>query len=103
MTCGIHQNDIGTQIKVCIKDCDSVVIDISLASTKQILLKKPSGTTLTKTANFVTDGTDGLIYYSVESGDLSEVGTWKIQGIVTIGGNTWHSSFESFRVYRNIS
>lgn len=103
MTCGIHQNDIGTELQICIKNCSNVVIDISTATTKQIILKKPSGATLTKTASFVTDGSDGLISYLTISGDLDEVGTWKIQGIVMIGGNIWHSSFESFRVYRNIS
>ena len=102
MTCGIHQNDIGTVIKVQISDCSDVAIDVSAADTKQIVFKKPSGELVTKTASFFTDGTDGIISYTIISGDLSEIGTWKVQGIVTIGSNTWHSSFESFKVYRNL-
>ena len=102
MTCGIHQDDIGTEIKVQFVDCSEVPIDISLASTIQIVLKKPSGASLTKNATFLTDGTDGIIYYTIIAGDLDEVGTWKIQGIVTIGSYIWHSNFESFKVLRNL-
>lgn len=102
MTCGIHQNDIGTTLLVTICDCSNNAIDISTADTKQIVLKKPSGSTLTKTATFITDGSDGKIQYVVQSGDMDEVGTWKVQGVVTIGAYTWHSNFESFKVYRNL-
>lgn len=102
MSCGIHQNDIGTTLLVTICDCSNNAIDISSADTKQIILKKPSGSTLTKTAVFTTDGSDGKIQYVIESGDVDEVGTWKIQGKVVIGSYEWHSNFESFKVYRNL-
>ena len=59
----IQQNDIGTKFLVTIKDGDSAV-DISGASTKQIIIKKPSGETLTNSASFNSDGTDGKIYYN---------------------------------------
>jgi hypothetical protein len=102
MLCGIRQNDIGTELQVQINDCNEVVIDVSAASSKQIILKKPSGAMLTKDADFVTDGTDGLLSYVTQSGDLDEIGTWKIQSSVSIGGNVWKSSFKSFKVHRNL-
>lgn len=102
MTCGIHKDDIGTTIIVTVCDCNSAAIDISTADTKQIIFKKPSGANLTKDADFVTDGNDGKIQYIIQEGDIDEVGTWKIQGIVTIGAYTWHSNFESFKVHRNL-
>ena len=43
----IHLNDIGTKFLVTVKDGSSVV-NVSTASTKQIIIKKPSGATLTK-------------------------------------------------------
>ena len=57
----IHLDDVGTKFLVTVKDGSSVV-DISSAGTKQILIKKPSGTKLTKTATFNSDGTDGKMY-----------------------------------------
>jgi len=102
MTCGIHQNDIGTVIKIQINDCNDSAIDISTATSKQIVFKKPSGATLTKTAGFFTDGTDGIISYTIASGDFDEIGSWKVQAIVVVGAYTWHSSFESFKVHRNL-
>jgi len=102
VTCGIHQNDIGTTIKVQISDCNDTAIDISAADVKQIVFKKPSGASLTKTANFTTTGVDGLIEYVVAAGDFDEVGTYKIEAVVTVGSYIWHSNFESFRVYRNL-
>ena len=99
----IHQNDIGTEIRVKVVDGDGVVVDISTATAKQIVFKKPSGATLTVNAAFVTTGVDGLLKYVIVSGDISEVGTWKVQAVVTIGTYVWHSNFESFRVYRNLS
>jgi hypothetical protein len=84
-------------------DCDGTAVDISGATAKQMVFKKPSGTTLTVSADFVNTGTDGLIKYMIVDGDFSEVGTYKAQAIVTVGGYIWHSNFESFRVYRNLN
>ncbi len=97
----IHQNDIGTKFLVTIKDGDSAV-DISGASTKQIIIKKPSGTNLTNAASFNSDGTDGKIYYNALSGDLDETGTYKIQGKVVIASGTFYTDIQSFKVHRNL-
>ena len=97
----IHQNDIGTKFLVTIKDGDSAV-DISAASTKQIIIKKPSGTTLTNAAAFNADGTDGKIYYNAVSGDLDETGTHSIQGKVVISAGTFYTDIQSFKVHRNL-
>jgi hypothetical protein len=98
----IHVGDIGTQFVVEVKD-GSTAVDVSSATTKQILIKKPDGTLLTKTAGFFTDGTDGKLTYSTISGDLSIAGTWKIQAYVIIGGSEWHSDMQSFKVHRNLT
>ena len=56
----IHLNDVGTKFLVTIKDGSSAV-NISSASTKEIIIQKPSGTKITATATFDSDGTDGKI------------------------------------------
>lgn len=102
MSCGIHINDIGTEIRITITDCNGVAIDISNATSLNLFFKKPSGESITKTGSFVTDGSDGLIKYIVQSGDINEIGTWKIQVEITANNGTWSSSFESFKVHRNL-
>ena len=97
----IHLDDIGTRFEVTIKD-DGVVVDISSATTKEIIFKKPDGNTLTKNADFVNDGTDGKIDYSTVSGDLNLVGIWNIQAKVVLAGGTWSSEVQEFQVFENL-
>ena len=97
----IHVGDIGTVFSVTVKD-GTTVVDISNASTKQILLQDPDGTTQTKTAEYETDGTDGVIKYTTVSGDLTLAGTWKIQAKVVITAGTWNTDVQEFKVYANL-
>ena len=97
----IHQNDVGTQFLVTVKDGSSAV-NISSATTKQLIIKKPSGTKLTKAAAYSTDGTDGKIYYNTVADDLDEAGTYKLQGKVIISDGTFYTDITTFKVYRNL-
>ena len=102
MAANIFQNDIGTAFIATIINEDGDVIDISTATVKQIIFKKPSGTSVTQTASFYTDGTDGQIVYASVDGDLDETGTWKLQGAITMSSGSWHSSIVSFSVSCNL-
>lgn len=102
MACEVHINDIGTALRLNVLDCNDAALDISDATSIDIVLKKPSGTSVTKTGSFVTDGSDGVIQYVVESGVIDENGSWKIQGVVTVNDYQWHSSIKTFKVSRNI-
>lgn len=97
----IRVDDIGTIIELVIEDA-GVVVDISLATTKQIIFYPPSGPFVTKTAEFSTNGTDGKIRYALVEGDLDEGGVWKVQGRVTLPTGTWRTNIDSFRVYTNL-
>jgi hypothetical protein len=103
MACSLRLNNIGVLIKVTINDCgtDSAV-DISTATTKQLIFTKPSGTKVTKSASFFTTGTDGILTYTTVSGDLDEIGTWQFQGYVVIGTNEFTSTIDTFKVERNL-
>ena len=96
----IHLNDVGTQFKLTIADAGSVV-DVSSA-TKTITFRKPDGTCFSKTASNFTDGTDGIIHYITESGDLDTTGTWKLQAFIDFGATEFYSDIHSFRVHKNI-
>jgi len=97
----VHKNDIGTAFRVTVQDGDTVV-DVSGATIKQIIFQKPSGTTVTQTATFVTDGTDGQIQYVTVSGDLDEAGKWIMQGYVVLAAWQGHSDMYQFEVYENL-
>lgn len=94
----IHVGDVGTQFTITILDQDDVAVDLSGYSTKQLIFTKPGGTSLTKTASFATDGTDGIIQYTSIAGDLDEAGIWQIQAIL----NSFHSNIGTFTVHRNL-
>lgn len=98
----IHVADIGTVVEITVKE-DSTIVDLSGATTKQIVFMKPTGSTLTKTASFVTDGTDGKIKYATIAGDLDVHGDWKVQAILVFPSGTWHSSAHDFQVHENLS
>lgn len=83
------------------EDCEA--IDISGATNKVIYFTKPSGETLTKTALFVTDGTDGQLHYVAVDDDLDEAGMWRIQAYVEMGsGSSYYSLIKTFKVYCNL-
>ena len=99
----VHVDDIGTHFEISLKECDEI-LDVSSASAKQIIFKKPSGTILTKTAVFKTDGTDGIVKYVSIADDLDESGRWKMQAKITFPtGDSWSSEVTSFKVYTNLS
>ena len=101
MACEIHLNDIGTEFRITIIDCASAAIDISSATSLNMIFKKPSGTTVTQTAT-AYDATNGILTYTTVDGDLTEIGTWKIQAQVVATNGTWKSEFKSFKVHRNL-
>lgn len=93
-----HVGDTGTSLRILFEDENEAVLDISAASTKEMLLKKPDGTLITLTGIFVTDGTDGLIEFITLSGTFNIPGRWKIQGHIISGGSDWHSTTDNFKV-----
>ena len=95
----IHVGDIGTKLRVTIEENDAPV-DLTGATTLQILLKsEPDGTLKTFTAT-VEDAVNGIIYYTTASAsDLDVHGLWKIEGRVQLAGGDWKTSIDTFMVY----
>jgi len=96
----IHVGDIGTVLTTTIYD-GSTIVNIS-AATLTWMFKKPSGVVVTKAGVLVTDGTDGQVKYTVESGFLDTAGTWNYQVKVVDGSNLWYSDINEFKVYKNV-
>lgn len=101
-TSEIHIGDVGTAIRATIKDEDDVAVDVSAATTKQLIFEKPDCTEVTKTATFYTDGTDGIIQYLTETSFLNMAGVWRVQAYIVLSGGEWKTDIYEFRVYKNI-
>jgi hypothetical protein len=97
----IHIGDIGTVFEITITDCTAAV-DISTATDMSIVFRKPDGAIVEKTAEFLTDGTDGKLAYTTVDGDIDQKGTWKIQAKVVMPSGAWSSNIDSFKVYENL-
>ena len=78
----IHVGDIGTIFRLTIKDPSGEPIDVSTATTKYIYFLKPDGSKVAKTAEFYTDGEDGIIQYTSIEDDIDTPGNWGVQGWV---------------------
>ncbi len=84
--------NVGTIYRATIKDQDNVVVNVSGASTKEIIFKKPGGTLITRAAAFTTNGTDGKIEYKTVTGDIDEAGTWEWEPhVIVSAGNEWRA------------
>lgn len=98
----IHVGDTGTVFEITIKD-DMSVVDVSGATTKQIFFLKPDETVLTKTAAYVTDGSDGKIKYISLADDFDAEGAWGIQAYFVLASGSWKTDIIKFRVYGNLA
>ena len=78
------------------------VLDVSSATTKQLIIKKPNGVKITGDASFQTDGTDGLIYYRTVAGDLDQAGTYNVQAYIEMPSFSGYTTPTSFQVASNI-
>ena len=98
----IRVGDIGTVFYGTILDQDSTVLDISTATTKQLIMLLPDGTKLEKTATFYTDGSDGKLQYTIASGDLSIPGVYRLQWYIVMPSGSWKTDIKTMKVYSNL-
>lgn len=82
----IVAGDYGQVIKLTFIDTDTdLAADISGYTTSQsMIFEDPDGTQTTKTAAFDSDGTDGIIKYTVDA-DFLTAGQWRVKGQVASG------------------
>lgn len=102
MTINVRVGDFGTIFETTVVDEDEVVQDISSASTKNMIFRKPDGTVVTQTTALSTDGTDGKCRYTTVDGDIDMAGEWQRQVHIAVGGGEWHTSITVFDVDENL-
>lgn len=74
---GITVDDFGYSIQLTIVQ-DGTAQDISSYTTRRFVFVAPDDIETTKTATFATDGTDGVLTYTVEEGFIDQVGIWSV-------------------------
>jgi hypothetical protein len=98
-----HIGEIGLEIQFQLLDENGSILDVS-GTTVTILIHKPSGVYISKSASFLTDGSDGLIRYATQSGDLDESGEYQAQAkIEWAGGVLLYSGEIEFSVSKTIA
>lgn len=102
---GIHQSDKKTTLTATVVDDNGDAVDISGATTMTFVLEKPDGTVTTKTASFLTDGTDGIVKYDTVTDDFDVSGLWHFQAYIDIstGDTVFHTDIEQFEVKTNLN
>jgi len=98
-------NDIGVDFVMTIVDQAGVPVDVSSQTTLEICFRREDGSSFARDAEFVGDGTDGVVRYKSVSGDLDKKGTWEFQAHVILPGppvEDFHSTIDTFEVEGNI-
>jgi len=101
MNTDIHLGDIGTVMIATIKDGDAIV-DVSSATTKSLIFRKPDGVVVTKPAVFSTDGADGQIQYTADAAFFDQANKWRMQALIVMPSGTWKSDAITFNVADNL-
>lgn len=98
---GIVAGDYGQVMELTYIDIDTgIAADISTYSDtiRLIFTKAENGTPTNKTATFVTDGSDGKVQYTTESGFLT-AGIWFVRGqVINTGTAVLSTAKVEFRV-----
>jgi len=99
----IQAGATGMVITLTVQDEAGVAVNLTTATTTEIILKPPQGFALTKTASVVSPATDGKIRYVTESGVINPPGKWKAQAhVVLSGGSEYWSTIFEFQVGANL-
>ncbi len=102
MCTDIHVNDFGVVFQATVKDEEDAVVNISGSTSLLLRFKSPDSTLYSKSASISTDGTDGVMEYTAESGLFNVSGQWQVQGYVLLPDGQWSTSVTQFFVQKNL-
>lgn len=81
----VRVGDVGTVFEIVVTD-EGGPVNIQFANTREFIFGKPTSGFITRPAQFVTDGTDGRLFYVSVPGDLDVPGVWRMQARVEVPG-----------------
>lgn len=82
----LYEGAVGVVIEYTVLDSSGQPLNISAASSKKLIFRKPDRVILEKNADFVTDGSDGKLKYTTVEGDLVPHGNWRAQADIIVPG-----------------
>jgi len=91
----VFTGSVGVVLELIVEE-NGAAVDISAASNLKMVLVKPDGTRIEKTAVLSGTGTDGKMRYTTIAGDLDQAGEWLYQGSLTVG--TWSGVTDVLRM-----
>lgn len=97
-----HVLDVGSQLRLRVKNQAGEVVSLAMATKKEIWLKKPGRIYVKEDATFATDGTDGILMYTFDADDLATPGIWLAQVYVELPSSNLHSSHFEFVIEKNL-
>lgn len=93
----IFTGDVGTVFEVSIKENNDIV-DVSGIESILYVFTRPGGSTITKAGALKTDGQDGRVVATIEDGDFTIAGLWKLQLTLEFSYGKWRTSEIQFNV-----
>lgn len=96
-----RQNDI-VNIAFRVYDLEGDLLDLSEADVKKFYILKPDRTVFSANATFYTDGTDGILLYTSESGHFDQLGIYEFQVYVEINGAALTSRKRKIKINRKL-
>lgn len=99
----IHVGDTGTVIEFTVTDQDGMAMNLSTYDALRILIGRPDGTTLEKTAVLTSSGTDGKMRYVSVADDFNTQGTYHLQGLIDLPSGLWHTEVVKQKVLANVA
>lgn len=100
-----QKGDCGFNIDITVVDENDAAVDISLATTKNMIFRVPgSAVNSSKAGAFITDGTDGGLRYVAESAFINTVGVWEVQAfiVLAVGVTEFQTEVGTFTVADNV-
>jgi hypothetical protein len=103
----VQTGSLGVEVRLEVTDFEGNTYDLSSYTLTDdgngAIIKKPSGETVDKSLNFVTDGTDGLVRFYTSASDTDELGRYELQAEFSKTGTNWRTEVGEFFVKSNLS
>lgn len=99
----IYQNSYGKVLPVVvINKSTGKAMDISDYTTKKLWISLPDKTLREVAATFATDGTDGVLHYTLTAADVAQVGWHRVEVHLTATGKEENTSITGYKVERKL-
>lgn len=96
----LRVESVGVVVDFLIQE-DGSAVNISAATRKDLIFRRPDGTQFTLAASFKTDGSDGYLRWTTASGEIrkQDHGRWQVEAdLAGVGGFSGPTRVASFSV-----